>query len=209
MVVNPDDRVAGIYSMGVSERARRRGIGLALTRAASRVAREQGCDYAVLNATEDGIPVYRRAGFRSLGWGQTWWLFRGREPSPRQAALISAAGSGDLAALEQLRPSLAELTEQVPGGETVLTLAVLTERTAVIEHLLKRWHDLAAVRFEPHSTTLLHLAAEHDQPELASVLLARGVDPDVRDTTFNAKALNWAKHFGNERVARAIAQSGL
>jgi GNAT superfamily N-acetyltransferase len=62
VVINPWDGVAGIYSMGVSPRVRRRGIGAALTAAACRVAIEHGCRHAVLNATDAGEPLYRRAG---------------------------------------------------------------------------------------------------------------------------------------------------
>jgi GNAT superfamily N-acetyltransferase len=74
VVVNPWQGTAGVYDMGAVPDRRRRGIGLALTLAACRLARELGCTHAVLNATDDGEPVYRAAGFESLGWGQTWWL---------------------------------------------------------------------------------------------------------------------------------------
>ncbi len=74
--VNPWRGVAGIYSMGVAKPARRRGVGRALVLGACRRARELGCHTVTLNATAMGEPVYRRAGFGSQGFGQTWWLIR-------------------------------------------------------------------------------------------------------------------------------------
>ena len=75
VTVNLADGGAGLFDMGVAPDARRRGIGLALTRAACGVAAERGCRIVTLNATGEGTPVYRRAGFRSVGYGMTWWLF--------------------------------------------------------------------------------------------------------------------------------------
>jgi ribosomal protein S18 acetylase RimI-like enzyme len=77
-VLNLVEDSAGLYDMGVVPRARRRGVCLALTVAACRLARDLGGAHVTLNATEDGEPLYRRAGFESLGFGRTWWLFRRR-----------------------------------------------------------------------------------------------------------------------------------
>lgn len=74
-VLNVDGATAGIYDMGVAEQHRRRGHGTALTVAAVARARELGCMSVTLNATGEGEPMYRRAGFRSLGLGMTWWMF--------------------------------------------------------------------------------------------------------------------------------------
>ena len=75
MTLNLADGEAGLFDMGVVPDARRRGIGLALTREACRLAAERGCRIVTLNATGEGMPVYHRAGFRSVGYGMTWWLF--------------------------------------------------------------------------------------------------------------------------------------
>jgi ribosomal protein S18 acetylase RimI-like enzyme len=75
VTVNLADGGAGLFDMGVAPDARRRGIGLALTRAACRVAAESRCPIVTLNATGEGTPLYSRAGFRSVGYGMTWWLF--------------------------------------------------------------------------------------------------------------------------------------
>ena len=73
-ILNVAGDCAGLYDMGVLEQARRRGYGLALTLAALARARDEGCTSVTLNATGEGEPVYRRAGFESLGRGMTWWL---------------------------------------------------------------------------------------------------------------------------------------
>jgi GNAT superfamily N-acetyltransferase len=74
-VLNVAGATAGVYDMGVADRYRRRGHGLALARAAIARAGELGCSSVTLNATGEGEPLYMRAGFASLGLGMTWWLF--------------------------------------------------------------------------------------------------------------------------------------
>jgi GNAT superfamily N-acetyltransferase len=207
VVINPWDGVAGIYSMGVAPRVRRRGIGTALTEAACRVAVEHRCRHVVLNATDAGEPLYRQVGFRSLGWGQTWWYSRGPEPSPRQIAVTEAIGFGDLATLEALRPTRDEMTGPLPADASPLILALVTDQPAVAGYLLERCPDLADRRFAPHGATLLHLAIEHDRPVFVEVALAHGVDPEARDATFNATAAGWAEHFGHGTILQRLAQT--
>jgi GNAT superfamily N-acetyltransferase len=81
-----------------------RGIGLALTNAALRAAWERGCRAAVLNATPAGERLYARAGFRSLGRGQTWWPSGDPAPTERQIAITEAIGFGAVEAMEGLGP---------------------------------------------------------------------------------------------------------
>ena len=206
--VNPHAGVAGIYSMGVAPRARGRGIATELTRAACRLAIEHGCRHAVLNATDEGASVYRRVGFRSLGWGQTWWYARSPPPTARQSALTEAIGFGELEALEVLSPTDAELEGPLPGGEPPLAFALLTGQVRVAEWILTRRPALVAARYGPHDTTLLHLAAEHDSAPFAELALARGVDLSARDATFSGTALGWAEHFGRDALAARLRDAG-
>jgi ribosomal protein S18 acetylase RimI-like enzyme len=75
VVLDVAGAVGGIYDMGVLPNARRRGFGRALTLTALERARRAGCTSVTLNATGEGEPLYRSAGFESVGHGMTWWLF--------------------------------------------------------------------------------------------------------------------------------------
>jgi GNAT superfamily N-acetyltransferase len=63
--------VGGLYDVFVADAFRRRGLGAALSRAASAKAAELGLDTLTLNAEFE--PLHIALGFRSLGRGQTWW----------------------------------------------------------------------------------------------------------------------------------------
>jgi ribosomal protein S18 acetylase RimI-like enzyme len=54
---------AGLYNITTLERARRRGIGYAVTATLMNAARERGAREVILHASEAGYPVYRRLGF--------------------------------------------------------------------------------------------------------------------------------------------------
>jgi GNAT superfamily N-acetyltransferase len=57
------EHVVGVYAVGTGERARRRGIGTAMTWAVVQAGQEWGCEAATLQASEMGQPVYARMGF--------------------------------------------------------------------------------------------------------------------------------------------------
>jgi GNAT superfamily N-acetyltransferase len=192
-IVLPLEGTAGIYSMGVAPKVQGRGIGLALTMAALRAAWERGCTAAVLNATAAGERLYARAGFRSLGWGQTWWPSRDPFPTERQTAITEALGFGDLAALEDLHPTEPEVA-------ATLSLAAVTGQAGSVGWALERFPSLAATRFPTHGGTLLHVAVEHDRPEIVTAALRHGVDPDARDSSYDATPAGWADHLGRPAV---------
>jgi GNAT superfamily N-acetyltransferase len=190
VIVLPLDGVAGIYSMGVVPKVEGRGIGLALTKAALRGAWERGRTAAVLNATAAGERLYARAGFRSLGWGQTWWPAGRPFPTERQVAITEAVGFGELAALEALDPSEPEIA-------SILFLAAVTGQAGSVDWALNHFPSLAATRFPPHGGNLLHVAVEHDRPEVVATALRHGVDQEARDSSFDATPAGWAEHLGS------------
>jgi GNAT superfamily N-acetyltransferase len=60
------DGVMGVYNVGTLEKARRQGVGRAVTTALLRIGREAGCHSAVLHASEMGYPVYEALGFEHV-----------------------------------------------------------------------------------------------------------------------------------------------
>jgi GNAT superfamily N-acetyltransferase len=59
--------LGGIYAVGTVPALRGKGAGAAATLAASHRAAEWGCTHVTLQATQAGLPVYTRLGFRSHG----------------------------------------------------------------------------------------------------------------------------------------------
>ena len=57
----------GIYNVGTLERARRRGLGTALTALQLHDALARGCRTASLQSTQMAERVYAAVGFRDLG----------------------------------------------------------------------------------------------------------------------------------------------
>jgi len=120
--------VAGIFSCGVIPEARNKGIGKTITLAACQFAQAMGCYHALLNATPMGEPAYRKIGFESIGYGQTWWIdgkvLGSKPPTRAQVAFIEAVGRGDVDALDSLvkriKPEI--LDSPLPGGMRPLVL---------------------------------------------------------------------------------------
>jgi len=59
--------VTGLFCIGTIPEYRGRGIGTAITLAPLYDARDEGYQYGVLFASEFGMPVYERIGFRYVG----------------------------------------------------------------------------------------------------------------------------------------------
>jgi ribosomal protein S18 acetylase RimI-like enzyme len=56
--------LAGIYCVATLQEARGRGIGAALTREPMLIAKNLGYDFAILQSSKMGLPVYERLGFK-------------------------------------------------------------------------------------------------------------------------------------------------
>jgi hypothetical protein len=226
--------VAGIYHVGVVPRARNKGIGKAVTLAACLYAREMGFRYAVLNSTDIGKPTYQKLGFRSVGDGWTWWLtierLLTRPPEPAEVRLAEAVGAGDIAELAALmaeHPSY-DLNRGLTNGMSMIQLAVHCRQQAAAAWLVEGgagytaldawdlgwkdrarqllWADRRQIQqlYGKEEKSLLHVAAERNDAELAELALSAGSDPHWRDNTWKATPLEWANHFGYTAIARMI-----
>lgn len=69
--------VSGVYNVGVAPKARRRGVGTAVTWAAVEAGRAWGCETAVLQSTEMALSMYETMGFRTV---VSYAVFK--EPTP-------------------------------------------------------------------------------------------------------------------------------
>lgn len=225
---------AGIYHVGVVPRARGKGIGKAVTAAACRYAREQGYRYAVLNATGEGRRIYEQMGFTHLGDGRTWWLiterFLEQPPQPSRVLLAEAVGRGDVTALDNLRKlgQAQELDRPLTNGMTLMQLAVYCQQPASAGWLADsgisfspldawdlEWKDRAERLLRDHpeqvdrqysdlQLTLLHIAAERNDTDLARLALSARPNLFLRDSIHQATALDWARFFKRESIIQLI-----
>ena len=231
-----DGPAGSIFDLHVDEAERRRGIGWTLThRLCARGARD-GVRFVTLNATGEGERLYSAMGFRSLGLGQTWWMHRpavrAGAPTPRVVAYVEAIARGEVAELEEAAAALdaSERSARLLNGRTPLQQAVESGQPAtaawLVDHgaeldvlmaWLLGWRDRAASLLverpdlrdrllEAHITPL-HAAAEHDDADLARLLLAAGADPARRDPDFDGTPLDWARHLGHDAVAAVLADA--
>jgi predicted GNAT family acetyltransferase len=77
------ERLVGVFGVGTVERARRRGIGAAITSFAVLDQRDVA-DLAWLEASVAGRAVYERIGFRAIGRSEVW-VRRAGDTRPRPA----------------------------------------------------------------------------------------------------------------------------
>jgi len=72
--------IAGIYWVGTVERARRSGLGRAVTAAVTNIAFGRGAALVTLQASVMGEPVYRSMGYESLYHYEDWVRLRSPRP---------------------------------------------------------------------------------------------------------------------------------
>jgi GNAT superfamily N-acetyltransferase len=217
--------VGGLFDRYVLEEERKQGLGTALAHASCELAGKLGCHNVVLNATEEGEPVYRRAGFQSMGKGYSWFL-RGSiltqpPPTSKQVKFLEAVGMGDIKVLDTMRRDLTPemLSEETINEETPLEIAVRCKQSASANWLIERgvvpdimslwdlgWKDRIPALLDAHpelvmrkagrwSATPLHYAIERDDTEMAKLLLRVPHDLESKDGVFQSTPSEWAKRF--------------
>jgi GNAT superfamily N-acetyltransferase len=227
--------VAGIFDVGVVPTARNRGIGKALTLAACQLARSLGCQHALLNASAMGEPIYLKLGFTSLGYGKTWLLRRpvlASSPVPQQVLFIEALGKSDLKLLDILASKIdsALYTTPLASGLTPLEIAVGLQQPLAVEwlmahdvpldllstwdlgwrerfkQLLQRDPQQVNTRFGPRQLTPVHIAVERNDSELLAFLLSADPDLTLKDSDFQATALDWANFLNRTEMVLLLSQ---
>lgn len=224
-IVHLTDEIAGLFNVAVHPRARRRGIGRALTIAAMRVAREAGAVEMGLNATPEGLALYEGLGFRYIGEGGTWLLPARRSrlvPDPNDVAVAEALGRGDIPALEGTM-----LPPRLPNGELPIQFAARFGQAATIRWLLDGGAvpDVLAlwdsgmtdeairamadpvIRERPSGAeraTPLHHAVRRNDAALVERLLQAGASLSARDAQSRSTPLEWAEHLGHDEIARLL-----
>lgn len=89
--VTVSDGAMGVYAVGTTESARRRGYGAAITWAAIAAGREAWGEMpVVLQATEMGLPVYLKMGFREICRYAIWYP---PKPTERDGTADASPGS--------------------------------------------------------------------------------------------------------------------
>jgi ankyrin repeat protein len=74
--------------------------------------------------------------------------------------------------------------------------------------LLDRHPEKLAVRNQPYDATLLHVAAANGRLRAVDLLLARGLDVNVRERGDNTCAMHWAAAHGHLDVVARLADAG-
>jgi ribosomal protein S18 acetylase RimI-like enzyme len=225
--------IATIRNVGVDPTARRRGYGSAITSAALKIAKEAGCQYALLSATDEGALLYQQLGFQSLERVPTWLLrpdVLAHTPLPnQQVALAQAAGLGQIEQITTLANAHPEwIDAALPTTLTPLRIATImgqhrsVERLAahgatldivsawelglrdVAARLLAEQPALANYRIGRWALTPLHYAIQAGDLELARLILSANPDLSIRDSGFASTPLGWAIHFQRETIAAMI-----
>jgi GNAT superfamily N-acetyltransferase len=234
VLTTSEPAVAGIFNVGVLPGMRNQGIGRAMVLAACRYAAAHGYGYAILNAT--GRRMYSQIGFKYISDGYTWWLQSTRyithPPTAAQVALAEAVGKGDIKKLDSMAHLLSteDLTQPMANEMRLTELAVHYRQPQSAQWLVDHgspcapldawnlgWKELfvklltddpqQANRTYGHlQQTLLHVAAEKNDMELARLTLQAKPDMDIKDKVYQHTALGWARHFKRDALIKLLEQ---
>ena len=110
------------------------------------------------------------------------------------AEVLLAAGASDIVHAAAAGSIAGMLTADTPDADRVAALRIAAEhgRLEVIDQLLATGTPIDGI--DGDGSTALHEAAYSGRADSARHLLARGADPNRRDSRFNSTPLGWCRH---------------
>jgi ankyrin repeat protein len=131
-------------------------------------------------------------------------------PTTQEAAsytgLLAAAWSGDLARIEQLIGSGANVNARDAHGRTPLHVATFRSHGAVIRRLAAAGADLGALENDRYDAVTI--AAVADDEATLRVLLGLGASAKLTTSRYDGTALIAAAHLGHDGVVRQLIAAG-
>jgi uncharacterized protein len=163
-----------------------------------------GADPTIVTHHGDALAIAMRRGFREI----VETLVRHTGTGTGDSPLHEAARRGDVAAIEEALARGDEPDAENRIGYTPLMEACREGREPVVRRLLEagadpahRGNDLGM------GMTALHLAADGDRPEIAELLLSRGLPVDVGNAQ-GTTPLAWALGEGSVATATVLLDAG-
>ena len=124
----------------------------------------------------------------------------------RYQGLHAAAHHGDVAQIQKLAASRADLTARDANGRTPLHVAAFARQRAAIQALAKAGAPLETLDNERYDAVTI--AAVADDAETLRVLLALGASAKQVTSRYDGTALIAAAHLGHDGVVRQLIAAG-
>ena len=141
--------------------------------------------------------------FASTALGQT-------APSPSEVAayegLHRAAHEGDVSTIRKLAAAGVEVDARDGHGRTPAHVAAFASHDAALRALAEAGADMNALEHQAYD--IVTIAAVADDPELMSLAIELGNDPDLTTSPYDGTALIAAAHLGHHEVVRRLITAG-
>ena len=131
-------------------------------------------------------------------------------PTPQQIAGFSelhlAAHKGDVAAVNRLILSGADVNGRDPHGRTPIHVAAFASRQGVLRALADAGAEMNALEGQKYD--VVTIAAVANDPELMSLAMELGNDAGLTTSPYDGTALIAAAHLGHHEVVRRLIAAG-